>query len=262
MVAPAFTFSGMSLPEDRDPLGVWELDVPRAAAFAARTPTEDLVWRADLPAARSAAREVLQAGLARIAVREQQLNVAAQRLRYFDPVPAYREGARDPEAALLAATMALRSPAVALGARASEAPALETSPEAQAAYRDSIIQCETLLAQFRQLIQKIARMETRVGNRLVARSIVDWTGDVQTTWLAELTPADMQDHLDTVRLALASRCALLRLLVIVTSGALGLAIKAQVPGGQFLLLPAVYQYVCDVLKALEALPGGVPEGWQ
>jgi hypothetical protein len=60
-------------------------------------------------------------------------------------------------------------------------------------------------------------------------------------------------HLDAVKLAIASRLSLVQLVIVVATGALELALKASVPGGQVLLLPAVYRYVKDVLAELEGL---------
>ncbi|MCJ7549853.1 MAG: hypothetical protein MUQ30_09250, partial [Anaerolineae bacterium] len=81
--------------------------------------------------------------------------------------------------------------------------------------------------------------------------IVDWSGDHNVTWQEGIGPLDMALHMDSVRLVLATRQAWLRLISVVASGALSLSVKASVPGGQFLLFPAVYRFVCDVLAELE-----------
>jgi hypothetical protein len=44
--------------------------------------------------------------------------------------------------------------------------------------------------------------------------------------------------------------ALIRLVSVIATGAAGLAIKAAIPGGQVLLLPAAWRFVRDVLKQL------------
>ncbi len=79
-------------------------------------------------------------------------------------------------------------------------------------------------------------------------STVDWTGDYETAWLDGATTLEMTLHLEAVRLALASRHALLRLISVVTSGAMTLTAKASVPGEQVLLIPAVYNYVRSILR--------------
>jgi hypothetical protein len=56
--------------------------------------------------------------------------------------------------------------------------------------------------------------------------------------------------MQSVHLALRSRLALVRIVSVVATGAAGLAVKAAVPGGQLLLLPAVWKFVRDVLAEL------------
>ena len=60
----------------------------------------------------------------------------------------------------------------------------------------------------------------------------------------------MQLHLQAVHLALGSRIALLRLLIVVGTGAAKLALRLVVPGAQLLVLPAVWKFVRDVLREL------------
>jgi hypothetical protein len=60
----------------------------------------------------------------------------------------------------------------------------------------------------------------------------------------------MRTHRQSVHLALGARIALIRIVSVVATGAAGLAVKAAIPGGQVLLLPAIWKFVRDVLAEL------------
>ena len=259
MTVSRFTLTGLSvlegaaaLPAD-DLLGIWELNASQTTAFAAVA--EDaaatsspagavepgLIWRVELPASRGEAKSELEARLAAARVRQAYLEAAEKRLSDLQMGLGYSAQIADAESALLAEVMALRGSAVAYGAGDAGAISLLHLYE----------QCEALVARFRRLVQHYARVETSVGGQPVALTIVDWSGDHSVTWQDGIGPLDMALHMDSVRLVLATRQAWLRLISVVASGALSLSVKASVPGGQFLLFPAVYRFVRDVLAELE-----------
>lgn len=258
MAASRFTLTGLGLLEGAaafpaaDPLGIWELNASQttvfdaaaedvaAAALPPGTADQGLVWRVDLPASRREAKAELEARLAVATDRQAHLKAAEMRLSDLDVGLAYSAQTDGPESALLAEVMALRGSAVAYDAGDTEAiPWLRLYE-----------QCEALIARFRRLVQYYARVETSVGGQPVALTVVDWSGDYDATWQDGVGPSDIALHMDSLRLVLASRQAWLRLVSVVASGALSLSIKASVPGGQFLLLPAVYRFVRDVLAGL------------
>lgn len=251
-----FTFSGLDLPDSADPLGVWQF-APASATSTARFAAQDaltseqdgLRWRIELPGADSEARDALSERLSAVELRQEQLDQVEQRLSELQSAQftATRDAKipyaalPDPETELLRAVAALQ--------RAPTAFALDRRDAS--AYRKILDRAEQLLLQFRRLVQYYARVETAIGAQSVGLTVVDWSGDYRTTWQDGVTASDMARHLDAVRLAMASRHALLRLASVVTSGALVLATKASVPGGQVLLLPAVYKYVRDVLEEFD-----------
>ena len=73
---------------------------------------------------------------------------------------------------------------------------------------------------------------------------------VELSKCPDVSEEAMRTHLQSVHLALSSRIALIRIVSVVATGAAGLAIKAAVPGGQLLLLPAVWRFVRDALEEL------------
>jgi hypothetical protein len=319
MTASTFTCEGLSLPGDRDPLGVWALQVPRSRGgsplpvpppegkgawsrgekhgallegkgvwsgvetYGAPQTPEGLVWTVTHPAGAESrrawreARSLLSAQLAAVERRDQALDAIESRLSGLSPMPAYRADMGSHEALLLAQVTALQAlptsyasahamtPVPSEGFPTTGVPGLipRTLSRRQLVQQaERIEDAGKLLVELRRLVHHWAWVETQVGQRRIALTTVDWMGDYQTTWLDGLTAHEMDLHLDAVRLALASRHALLRLVVVAVTGALELALKAAVPGGQILLIPAVYRYVRDLLAELDGVSvEGLPS-WQ
>ena len=245
--AARLTLGGIHLPEDQDPLGIWELGSPQSVAFTAAPIVEGPVWQVDLPKSSREARSQLHAQRERVRRLDRELDEIAARVTRLDLVPAYGMPLDVHEAELLAALRALDSPAMAFDTRAEE----------RMNYRAIYAECEALIAQFKTLIRPVARVETMIAGRWAGLTVIDWDGDHRTMWADGCAPDQMEIHLAAVRLAMTSRQTLLRLFVVVVTGALGLAVKAHIPGGQILLLPAVYKFVRDVLQELQNLPDGV-----
>jgi hypothetical protein len=258
MATSSFSVTGLKLPEDEDPLGVWAMPEMGMTSFAlgqaaeAGEGAETLRWRVDLPASFKAAHPQLRGRLARVERQMARLTVIEARLAEMEPgtAPAAAafsaQGARSPEEELLAVVDAL-SPDQAVDPAAAFALGSKISP-LQRQLRD---QGMAIFDQFRTLVAHVASVETEVEGAGVAVTAVDWTGDFQTAWVQSAKPSAMTLHQAAVRLAVASRLAWLKLMGVVVAGALGLAVKASVPGGQFLLVPAVYKYVRDMLKAFK-----------
>ncbi len=241
------TLGGVHLPGEEDPLGVWELAGRDPVAYAAGSGYEGPIWRVELPEDQRAAFKDLRAKRAAVRLRERELERIEGLVARLDLVRSYSLEATAHEDRLLAAITALSSPATAF----------DTRTEERVNYGALYEQCRALVAQFQALVRPLGRIETVVGGTLVGLTAINLSGDQRTMWSEESAPEQMEAHLAAVRLAMASRQALLRLLVVVVTGALGLAVKAHIPGGQILLLPAVYRFVRDVLQELEHLPEGV-----
>ena len=112
----------------------------------------------------------------------------------------------------------------------------------------------------RQVIQNLLRalshlawVETGQAGQLFARTAVDWTGDQNTAWERGVTPQQFDLHRRSVRLAIASRLALLRLLIVVTQGATKLSILIATPGASLLALPAAWKFANNVLIEVKYL---------
>lgn len=243
MTDTGFTLTGVSRAEVKDPLGVWAVE-PEAVSFgAAEAATDTPTWRVDLPEDPEAAQAQLAAREQALALSRQDLARAERELAQFEPSEPVAFGAgdrlSDPRQALRQSVTTLQEP-VAFGPSQSER-VMESE-----AYQ----QWNAFVERVRQMVSHYARIETTVGDQFVGRTEVGWTGDFGTTWAPELTQSSMAEHRKAVHLALASRIALASLVSVVATGAAGLAVKASIPGGQVLLLPATWRFVRDVLQEL------------
>lgn len=252
----AFTVTGIDFPDGVDPLGIWQMPPIHTTAFGTGTATgntavaeEVSVWRIELPSDLEEADAVMQSQLQLIDQLQQDLDAIANKLKALDPTtPTHTPfviGSYDPETVLVDSINALRlqSEAFSTGDRGVDYGALYDK-------------CETLISRFKQVLSHRGRIETRIGGNLVGLTKIDWNGDFETIWETRAAPLTMNVHVRAIRLASTSRLVFLRLLTIVGAGALGLAIKASIPGGQFLLIPAVYKFVRDMLEELKKMPSG------
>jgi len=97
----------------------------------------------------------------------------------------------------------------------------------------------------------LAQVETRLGGDLLARSLVNWKGDLDTTWGEATSPEEHDLHQRSLALALASRIAMLRVIMTTTQGAAKIAALITAPGGALLALPAAWKYVSKILSEVE-----------
>jgi hypothetical protein len=97
------------------------------------------------------------------------------------------------------------------------------------------------------MMANYARVETEIAGTLIGQTAVTWTGDFRTIWTAAAGPEDMRLHYRNVDVTLQWRLGTMRFVGVVCAGAANVAVKLGVPGGQLLALPAVWNFVKDVL---------------
>jgi hypothetical protein len=220
---------------------MWEAQAESAVSFGLES-VQAPTWRVQLPAEPEAAQAVL-AGYRQAQERGRQDLARAQReLAQLGQAEEVSFGEIDE---LGACKSALQSAVDELSRPVSYGLDLDK--------QELYGQWNAFVEQVRQLVTNYAYVETALANALVGTTRVGWKGDFQTTWEASLEPEAMQTHLQAVQLALAWRLALMRTVSVIATGAAGLAVKAAVPGGQVLLLPAAWRFVRDVLKELRQL---------
>lgn len=101
-----------------------------------------------------------------------------------------------------------------------------------------------------ELVSHYAVIETTSDGTVIARTLVGWTGDFKSLWRRDLTPEQVRLHERNVRAALARRAALIRLMGVISVSAAKIALRLATPGAQLLVLPALWQFVRDVIEEL------------
>jgi hypothetical protein len=247
----ALMLSGVDLPGSRDPLGLWTLEPPEATTFAAQERGEpSLVWRIRLPDSDREADRMLEAGLRMVSEKQAALRTLEAAFPRMTPTDGWRPEEASADAALWKGIVLVQTTMSAFPIAQAQGAALGGLVE----------RGQDLLRRFRRLLTHLAWVETERSGSIIGITQVDWHGDFETTWGPDLTDESMALHLKAVRLALASRLALLRLMAVVVGGALALVARASVPGGQILLIPVVYGYVRDILEAWERIRDAVETG--
>ncbi len=245
--------TGITLPDNEDPLGLWEPAPPETVTFGAGETTiaAPPTWRITLPPDPRAARQTLEACNRAESESLRHLAEVETILRTLNPLaPAY--SATDP---LLAQKEALIEAVATWGLtdRLTFGPAAER--EKAAVDQRTLGSWLTFVEEVRRMLSAYARVETHLGSTPVAQTVVSWGGDFRTHWNRATSHAMRQTHRQAVHLALTSRLALVRLVGVVAVGAATLAAKAAIPGGHILLLPAAWRFVRDVLRELRHLRG-------
>ena len=239
--------SNAALADEDDFFGIWVSAPETGLSFAANAPGEPSppVWQIALPAQPAAARALLSAQQEALQRSLVNLHMAEQRLNKLDSDLSFSAEA-GPEAELQAVMRA-----IPFGTSFSV-------DDAQAQDQKSIAaRWRAFVAQVDQMLSQYARVETKVDELLIGHTAVGWTGDFETTLTAAANPTAAKLHRQAVQLALASRTAMLRLLIVISTGAAKLALRLAMPGAQILLLPAIYKFVRDVLKELRPLRAAI-----
>ena len=249
MTQYGFTLSGVGLPEGEDPLGLWTVPPDDVVSFAvgAAAPPEEPTWRIELPESLEQAQAILAGQIRASELANQDLANVNRDLTHIGRTEAVSFSTSDPllaqKSELLGALDAFQSPtSYGLFSRKDK----KKESEDQQAHQQWLAFVERV----QRTVANYARIETALAGRDVGHTAVGWTGNFETTWKPNVTIGMMRTHRQSVHLALGSRIALIRIVSVVATGATGLAIKAAIPGGQVLLLPAIWKFVLDVLAEL------------
>ena len=109
-----------------------------------------------------------------------------------------------------------------------------------------IDECSTFLARLDRAVGDHARVETEQGGRMLAVTELSWR-DTKTAWLAELGAEQRTMHERAVRLALASRLAMMRTFATVVGASVLLA-ALLTPGGAPLAFPIALRFAAQVRR--------------
>jgi hypothetical protein len=259
-----------------DPFGLWAvvpvipLPVTGPVSFTATeseapSPGEVTVWRVNLPDDSAAANNVFE--------RNQQLLAQAQ--SKLETVP-------DKLDALLAGltrqqetsdgTVHFSAPGAEVAPDSPEADLLALVYEADTAgnvsgldgtisfgFTDSLSgklaevrdEFDALLEQVNRELLNFAWVETSITGQLIARSTIKWGGDAATFWMAGINSQQMALHQRSLEIAIETRNMRLRMVALVTSGAIRVSAMLATPGGQLMALPIAYRYIRAILAQVK-----------
>ena len=257
--------------KEQDPLGLWTFTAsaadaaPGALSFSVGgdAPSPDAaspVFRVNLPADSASASAAL-------AAREQyilSLNAA------LEDVPARLDGLVErtrqrkeksvsfdtsaiaetgPEGDLLSllgdveAEEKTQSSGISFGAQETVSAALEQAK----------VGFNALIEQINREVLHFAWVETNVAGQLLARTTVGWTGNTQTAFIQGVNDPQTILHKRNLRIVTQTRTIRLRLFITIASGATKVSALLATPAGAVLALPAVYQYVMQIMAQVKQL---------
>jgi hypothetical protein len=221
------------------PPGPWEAQAAPAASFGTGEAAAP-IWRVSLPAEPATASVELLVAERDLATQEAAVAAAPERLQALR-----RRGgatsfgaASNPEARLQAL---LQSAGLEGGISFGGGGKQTELAAAEERFRAFVQQVEDAVANY-------ALVETRLGQRLLARSSVSWTGDTRSLFGVGLAADQHGLHRRSLALAMASRAALLRTFAVVMRGAALVALMASSPAGVVYALPAAWRFVDDLLR--------------
>jgi hypothetical protein len=221
--------------------------IPESQSFAVDgADDQEPVWRVNLPASKAEARAILTDGYRELADEQVALTQSFRRLELLadDMTTPGSHQLQGPEAELFA-TLAQSD--------ALEPAGLEVKSGSDAGLGDRVGDwLRDTWKQVQSLIARTTWTETVIDGRLIARSALGRTGDTLTAWITDVTSEEASLHNQAVRLALASKQALLHKITLVIQGALLVTRLIVAPGSALLAVPAIWRYLNQLRAAFAA----------
>jgi hypothetical protein len=102
-----------------------------------------------------------------------------------------------------------------------------------------------------RLVTHFAWVETEIEGQLLGRSVVSWSGDLDTNWASRIEAEVYQLHQRSLHQALATGNIALHAVTITTQSAVKLAVLLAAPGGALLALPVAWKFVRGILADIK-----------
>jgi hypothetical protein len=224
------------------PPGPWQPLVIGSAFSTGDQP--DVIWQARLPDDALAAQSAIRSAMSQLDAQEHALATVEQRLRQVvDGAVSFGTTLPLAEQHLLAW--------VSMGEQPPGGASFGLRDEVQERWQAAQEQFIALSTQVCESLRSYATVETIHGSRLIARTRVNWFGDVQSWLVTDITPVQATLHHKTLTLALRSRAALLRIIGLVGRGAALIATMVASPISALMALPASWQFVQEILAEVQ-----------
>ncbi len=238
--------------------GVWQIQ-PSDAAHAAPPAPDVTVWRTRLPPDPARAEQDLRQSNQHHSALHQGLEHARRRVVTF--AESQSQAAQQsneavsfglesgparpslpPQEAELQRT--LRS----LSATPSPAPdAAGVSFALEEEGGDELQQIQALATTITRAIANYAWIETVIADAYIGRTVVHWSGDVQTLWHPHGSSWHARIHTQSVQASLSWRATLMRKAILVIQGAALISSAMATPGGPVMALPAIWRFIDQIL---------------
>jgi hypothetical protein len=213
------------------------------------------VWRTELPADLDQAADQLIAEAAQIEDTLSALDTTPERIDAlvrqsqlastggvsFDA--AGLDALSEPDADLLDMVQTINSPTVGISFAVGD----ERTTKIETAFH----QFNDDMGRLLRFVAHFAWVETEIGGELLARSVVSWTGDLDTSWGSGLKEEIYQLHKSSLAQALATRNIALHAITITAQSAIKLSVLLATPGGGLLALPMVWKYVKQIMADVQ-----------
>jgi hypothetical protein len=245
--------------QEQEVLGLWTsvpVSLPEDMAFdslAAEVPETHPVWRADYPSDPdliekhlNEAKQALEAADAAVVLAPARLDAFVAQgqsgVAFAIPGPDGRPAQPEDELTLL------------LGEIRGDGLMVSYDPNDPLAGKwDQAFQAfQEFTGRLKQMVGHMAQVETCVEGQMVGRTVVSWTGDVDTRVLDWLDADRVRLHQQTLDLALASRRTMLRTSSLVIASAVKLSVLLATPGGIALALPMVLRFIRLLRKEIKS----------
>jgi hypothetical protein len=238
--------------QEADLFGVWRAEpdsaeTPVSFDLGSATGPEAAVFVCDLPANQeqantdiNRAEAALQASLISLGVAQARLDslLRSQADGISFSIPSYAPGS--PESQLLS-LLGAQEPGGEWESASFEAGELKFSQ-----WKKATDEFQEFIHRLNQIVGHFAWVETQISSRLMVRSSVSWTGNLETAWNIPPTSELAILHQRALKLALTSRNAMLRAFGIISAGAVKLTALVASPAGAILALPAAWKFVRQV----------------
>ena len=112
-------------------------------------------------------------------------------------------------------------------------------------------QFQDVVERMLQQVSHFAWVETLLDGQILAHTVVNWAGDMQTSWQLDLDPDDYRLHRRALHQALATRNILVHACLVTTQSAAKLAVLLTNPAGALMALPVAWKLVQQILIDIE-----------
>jgi len=225
---------------EQDLFGAWALSDATARRSGADEPAARAIWRVELPDEHEAAMDTLDIQAILLYLDREGILESTERLYYFVDAWVYNQPTKAQELIeTIGSPESLLAEALD-GLRAGQARSMARD------IPDIVEEFQGFLGRVRAFLSNYAVVETAADGRLIARTLVSWTGDFATWSRKDITDDQAIQHHYNTRVAIQRRSLLIQSLSVVLASGADIAMRLGTPGGLLFALPAIWRFIRTV----------------